>query len=226
MITRLIFLLGIVFGASESGPGLYAQALAADSDIYRPMFAIKFVPFALLDRTPTLQFAAEIRTFPHQSFQLEGGYIWDLYNSSPTSDFNGYKLRAEYRFYRHKSHNISTNSFWGIHYMHKLVEVFGTAAVWRQNRSYQEILPFRLSNRTNAYYLVIGRVFPNAIGRIALELVVGGGLRQLNITLIDTPEDVSIDTIIPDRIFNPVNGVGIYTYLDMLLSFKIIYPFN
>ena len=221
MIKRLflsVFLMVGLFGTLAFGQG---------PDPYRPKFALKYAPLAIFDRTPSIQFATEIATFKHQAIQLEGGYIKNIFKE-PSNDFNGFKLRAGYRFYLHRSTNLSRNGFIGLLYMYKQVMAEGTANVWRNARSYQEAIDIRVFNQTNGFYAQIGQVFARFIGPLSAELVMGGGIRLLDVSLKDVPEDVELDAKLTGSIwnFNPVTSDGFYTLPGFFLTFRLIYPFS
>ena len=155
---------------------------------YRPVVALKFAPLALIDYTPAIQFAVEVKTFRHQSFQLEYGFVTDLYNRTQYG-FNGYKFKTEYRFYNRRSIKVLNNTFWGVQYMWKPLNAQSTTIVWRDNQTYQEIVPVRISNKTNSIYLISGCVF-HFLGPLYFEVMTGIGPRWLKVSYYDIPDDV------------------------------------
>lgn len=192
--------------------------------LYRPVFAIKFVPLPLIARTPAIQFAVEARTFKNQAIQLEYGYVRDFYDTF-SSTFNGYKLKTEYRFYLGKGRKAIQNYFLGLQYHRKILDVKGDATLWRDNRNYQEIVQLELRNETNSFFLMGGQVFPVA-DHLFIELALGVGVRTLEVSLEEIPEDAELATSLQENIFNPVSDVGTYTYPRLFISLKVNYAFG
>ena len=215
-----IALIGIFFICNSSA----AQEKEEIPYANHPILGLKYVPSALFDRTPAIQFAIEKGTFSHQSIQLEYGWVFDLYNNTQNG-FNGHKLRTEYRFYKKASDYKANNVFFGVQYMWKTVKTEGDATVWRYNRSYQEIMPVKLKNETNTLYAICGNVYP-FIGPLYFEIMGGLGARWLNVSVRNIPDDAELVQDISTGFFNPVRGPGTYVFLGVNISFKIIYSFG
>ena len=221
LLTRAVLIFLGIFFIFHS---LSAQEKHSSPYAHRPILALKYVPTAIFDRTPAIQFAVEKGTFSHQSIQLEYGWVSDIYNNTQNG-FNGHKLKSEYRFYFKAREKKANNVFLGVQYMWKTVIAEGNATVWRYNQSYQEIIPVKLKNETNTAYVVCGNVYP-FVGPMYFEVMAGLGARWLNVTVENIPEDAEFTPSLNVGFFNPVRGIGSYVFLGINLSFKIIYSFG
>ncbi len=205
------------------------QAISQKKDsfkfAYRPVVAFKFAPLSLVDFTPTILFGVESRTFRHQSIHLEYGVVRDFYKRTQNG-FDGFKLKTEYRFYFPRPIKVLYNAFWGPQFIWKEVNASGTATVWRNNQSYQEIMEVRINNQTHSYYLTSGCAF-RFFGPFNFEVAGSIGLRRLKVSVKDIPEDAVLSGGVGNNsIFNPVRGEGTHHLFGLNLSFKIIYPIN
>lgn len=202
------------------------RSVDAPESYQRNLLALKFSPLPLLDYTPALQFGAELRIRKQQTFQVEYGYINSRIHPSRSRDFTGFKLKGEYRFYDARPAKVERNRFLGIQYMHKQVLVEGTEFFWRANRTYQELLPVKLTNFTNSAYVTIGQLVP-LFGTVQIEIATGLGIRRLDIVYLDFPEDAErvLDFENDGFLFSPRrNGEGTAYYPALFFSLKIVVP--
>ncbi len=189
--------------------------------MHQPDFAIKFSPLALLSTTPAVQFGVETKTFKLQGLQVELGYITSAI-SGRKSDFDGFKIKSEYRFYKKQLNRFSNINFIGIQHMYKLVNVEGDATIWRENGSYQQVFPLKVKNNINSLFLVGG--FSQKLSKhMYIEVAVGVGPRFLKITSSDLPEDAELDTGLNQGFLNPIRAEGNYRFLDAFVSLKLAY---
>ena len=198
-----------------------AQITDEDDIISQPAFAIKFIPLPLLSTTPAFQFGIEAKTFNLQGLQVEFGYVTSAVRKT-NSDFDGFKLKSEYRFYKKQLNRFSNIEFVGIQHMYKAVNVEGDATIWRYNQSYQQIVPIKVKNKINSVFLVGGfaEQFSN---HVFIEIAVGIGARFLNVQSSELPEDAELETDLNQSIFNPIREEGNYRFLDAFVSLKIAY---
>jgi len=195
-----------------------------DDVVEQPALALKIAALSFLSTTPALQFGVEVKTFKQQALQVEFGYIKNVFKDKP-SEFDGIKLRTEYRYYQKRYKKSYDLKFFGIQHMYKVVNVVGTATVWRQSQSYQEVIPLTVKNKINSVFLVSG--LSDEIGKqIYVEVSFGLGARFLNISSSELPEDAELATDLDQGIFNPIRGRGDYRFLDMFVSLKFGYYFK
>ncbi len=221
MIQKIYFLSVILTFLFSSAIAQVKEKQMGLPEVYRPNIAIKFVPLNLISRTTAIQFAVEAKTFKAQAIQIEYGYISNLF-SRPNTNFKGYKLKSEYRFYGTNPKRLSNNMFGGIQHMYKRVQASGSTPIWRNDRTYQEIVSLTVLNETHAGYILGGKVFPFS-DHIFIELALGIGMRILKVTMDGLPEDGEINRGLSTNIFNPINMPGTYHYPDLFVSFKINY---
>jgi len=201
---------------------LKAQTTTNDETfISQPDFAIKFAPLPLLSSTPAIQFGVEAKTFDLQGLQVEFGYITSSLRKSD-SDFDGFKLKSEYRFYKKQINNFSNIRFTGIQHMYKTVDVEGAVTIWRNNQSYQQIVPVKVKNKINSFFLV-GGFAEKFSSKLYFEFAAGVGVRLLNIQISDLPDDAELETNLNRGIFDPIREAGNYRFLDAFISLKLAY---
>ena len=189
-----------------------------NKDFRPPMLTFKVSPLPLLDYTPAIQAGVEIRTIKNESFNLDYGYITDIHRDR---NFTGFKLRGEYRWYKAIPNAPNTMKFRGLQYMYKQVIATTTAPVWRNNRSYQEILTYRVISRTNSIYAIGGFSF-DIHSHLGVETSLGLGYRRLDILLKDVPEDGTVTSTNSNFLFQS-NRPGDFHSPAFFLSFRIMW---
>jgi len=210
------FLLINIFAFGQSG---FAQSKDSTlAQTYRPNLAIKFSLLPLLDYTPALQFGLEIGTAKNQSLHVEYGYVKDYFRSR---DFSGYKLKGEYRFYKAVSNEPNILKFRGIQYMYKQVINPASAFVWRNSQTYQEFVSYKILNRTNSIFAIGGFAF-NTSKPVGFEASFGLGYRRFEVSLIDLPDDATVDWDINRNIFQP-SRPGVFHMPGLFFNFRVLW---
>lgn len=189
--------------------------------ISQPNFAIKFAPLPLMSTTPAFQFGIEVKTFHLQGLQVEFGYVTSAVRKT-NSDFDGFKLKSEYRFYKKQLSRFSNIEFVGLQHMFKVVDVEGEGTIWRNNQSYQQVVPLKVKNTINSVFLV-GGFAEQFGGQFYIEVAVGVGARFLNVKSSDLPDDAELETDLNQGIFSPIREAGDYRFLDAFVSLKLAY---
>ncbi len=202
--------------------GLFQQGIAQPTDsipeAVRPKLAVKLSPLPAIDYTPTLQLGVEIGTTIDQSLNIDLGYIADWYDGR---NFEGFKVKGEYRFYRPLKRHANRLIFSGIQYQYKRVVVSNNSLVWRNNRTYQQLIPHRIVNEVNSITAVSGWAF-NTHKPIGVETSIGVGYRRLEVSVKDVPDDVDLDFSTTNFFFRQ-NREGITNSPALFFSFRIVW---
>ncbi len=198
-----------------------AQEAQNDGFLYRPQLAVKLSPLSLLAPTPSVDLAIEIATFENQALQIESGYIFKP-KYYETSNYDGFKIATQYRYYFGTNKQSGRNRYLGAQHLYKQIETRGTTTVWRFNKTYQEIMPYRVNNQSHTFFLLGGSVIE--LGKsFFVETEVGLGMKKLKVSIKDIPEDAELENIANQSIFNPVRGEGTYKLLGFYWSIRFIY---
>jgi len=177
----------------------FSYALHMEQDSLRtdwnPSLNLKFSPLSLMDLTPTIQFAGELKAFERHSINLEYGRIF----GTQSKMFNGNKFRLGYRFYF--SGRRTNGTFIGVQVMNKNVNVQTNGFAWSPDRTFQKRYDFRLNNHTQALYITSGYVFKLS-EKFTFEFQYGIGRRNLRLSVKDLPEGVEPDINLNTNFFN------------------------
>ncbi len=156
--------------------------------LYRPKWAIKLNPFALIAYTPGIEVGLEYFMTDRTSLHVGGGYLND-FGFSANKNFDGYKLIGEYRIYN-LFERLSINSYGAIQLNYKKVFAQGRTFIDRANGSYQQLTDVSVTNTAMDFIVTGGNVIPFN-DWLSLDLSLEFGVRRLNLA----SDDVSADEL-------------------------------
>ncbi len=165
-----------------------------------PERIVKASPLAILDPFgPTLAAYYE-QQLPSRkkwtSVESEIGYTFRI--TGLTNAALGYRLRGSYRQYFKNKWQAKNNNYLSLAAMHRQIFDKGIGFLWREGRSYQQNLDYRLQIAQQSVTLNAGTTrYFGAKDRFNLDVSFGLGLRRTHILFKNLPTD-AITPNIPD----------------------------
>ncbi|MBL7815388.1 MAG: hypothetical protein JNL70_10265 [Saprospiraceae bacterium] len=161
---------------------------------------IKLSPLALIDPFgPTIAayYEQQLPARRHwHSLEVEAGYTFQV--AGLTEAAKSYRLRTSYRYYLSSKWKRQRNHYTSIAFLHRQFFDQGAAFVWRENRSFQQNLPYHLRISQQSLTLNIGTTrYFGMDERFNIDLGIGLGLRRTRILFTDLPSD-AVTPNIPD----------------------------
>lgn len=185
---------------------------------YRPDWAIKFNPLAVLAHTPGIEFGLEHTISENASIHLGGSYLSD-FGILPNKNFDGYKLIGEYRWY-HVFKRKYPNTFLAFQFNLKRVIAEGQTYLDRANGNYQQLTEVKVVNTSLDFLGAYGQVLPFT-PRLSLDVLVAVGAKRLSVASDDVAPD-AVFGLFNNNIFDfTVNSLGSEWYPLFRLQFKL-----
>ncbi|PLX14264.1 MAG: hypothetical protein C0594_00280 [Marinilabiliales bacterium] len=200
------------------------NAYSQQKETIVPQLAIKFNPVSLFDlRTTSFQAAFEYKIFPHISAQVEGGYIssdlnglqYTMLEDFQSAVYQGYKLRAELRFYASAELDQGYTFYMGPEFMKKHVIETTEVDVLRYNESFIQEMPKNEVSDIQAGHWKIGIQYYAKDHWFLFDMYVGTGIRYKKVRY-DLPEDATIS----DNMFRMFPSDNVYLP-SMVIGFKL-----
>ena len=203
MARNLLFVL-IVFLV-----GIHGTTLAQNDNIYRPQWAIKANPLAILAHAHGIEMGLEHSLTDRTSIHIGGSYLND-FGLSQGKDFRGYKILSEYRIYSIFK-RWHPNTFCAIHFNGKQTFTEGETFLNRANGNFQELVAFGVQNTTLAFLGSLGRVIKFS-PVFSIDLSLAFGTKLLTVSSDDIPADAALISLEEGFLDFTVNelGTGLY----------------
>jgi hypothetical protein len=172
-----------------------AQAFGQKADSLRreditPRHAVKFSPFHLIGFYPTIQLAYEFRLSGPLTMQLEGGYVYDLYDDTYL-DKRGFKAKVEPRlhFFQNARRTLSLYAAMELYYNHVDFERDKTITLCFDENCqdlYNQSFHYTTNYREHGLVLKFG--FQKMWDRFIMDVNSGLGIRNINYDEPNLPE--------------------------------------
>lgn len=199
------------------GMPLWAQG---QSDrLYRPNWAIKVNPLAIINYTPGIELGLEQMITGQESLHLGLAYLND-FGFHPGKKFDGYKLLGEYRYYQPFKKRQS-NTFLSAQSNFKQTFADGRIYQDRANGNYQQLTDVSVTNTTLAFLVAYGRVFTPK-SWLSLDFSVAAGAKWLSVTSDNIPAEAGFGLLADPGFLDPrVNSLGSEWYPLLRLQFRV-----
>lgn len=199
--------------------GISFLARAQSDHIYRPNWALKVNPLAIIYYTPGVELGIEQMISKNASLHLGLSYL-DDFGFHPNKNFNGYKILGEYRYYQPFSKGHA-NTFLSGQFNFKQTFANGRIYLDRANGNYQQLSEVNVTNTTLEFLAAYGRVFP-LNNWLSIDFSVAMGVKRLAVTSDNIPADAGFG-LIPDETFlDPrVNALGTEWYPLLRFQFRM-----
>lgn len=194
-------------------------AQAQSDRTYRPNWALKVNPPAIIHYTPGIELGLEQMISNNSSLHLGLNYL-DDFGFHPNKNFTGYKILGEYRYYQPFGKNL-VNTFLSGQFNWKQTFTSGRLFLDRANGNYQQLTEIDVTNTTLEFLAAYGIVFP-LNPWLSLDFSVAAGAKQLAVTSDNIPADAGFG-LLPDETFpDPrVNALGTEWYPLLRFQFKV-----
>ncbi|HKK76676.1 MAG TPA: hypothetical protein VJ953_16485 [Saprospiraceae bacterium] len=187
--------------------------------LYRPNWAVKVNPFAIINYTPGIELGLEKMITMDGSLYLGLSYL-DDFGIHPNKNFDGYKILGEYRHYRPLK-NRHPNTFLSVQSNFKQTFADGRIYQDRANGNYQQLTDVSVTNTTLAFLVAYGRVFTPKTW-LSLDFSVAAGAKWLSVTSDNIPADAGIGLLADPGFLDPrVNSLGSEWFPLLRLQFRV-----
>jgi hypothetical protein len=156
-------------------------------DNITPRHAVKFSPLHLIGFYPTIQLGYEFRISGPFTMQLEGGYVYDLYDDT-YRDKRGFKAKVEPRlhFFQNARRTLSLYAAMELYYNHVDFDRDKTITLcFDEDCQDQYNQTFHYTTKYREHGLVFKFGFQKMWDRFIMDINTGLGIRNIN---YDEPE--------------------------------------
>lgn len=195
------------------------QTWAQSDRTYRPNWAIKVNPLAIIYYTPGVELGVEQMISNNSSLHLGLSYL-DDFGFHPNKNFSGYKILGEYRYYQPFA-NRHPNTFLSGQFNFKQTFANGRIYLDRANGNYQRLSQVDITNTSLKFMATYGKIVP-LNSWLSLDFSVATGVKRLAVTSDNIPADAGFG-LIPDETFlDPrINALGTEWYPLLRFQFRM-----